>query len=76
VIPVEAVEAAWESLWNSGVDDRPATREELRRALEAAAPYMLRDAWESGWANARGNYMALYNGQEIPNWITLRNPYG
>jgi hypothetical protein len=50
-----------------------------KAVLEAAAPYMLAeaqaDAWDKAWANARGNYAALYTQRPIPEWVTLTNPY-
>jgi len=84
VIPDSAVEAAARAFWEDGTnhswaDEDSGVRGEclasMRTALEAAAPHLMAEAWESGWANARGNYLALYQGQDIPEWVTLRNPY-
>jgi len=74
VIPEAAVEAAYCELPDGA--GRYVDQSDIRLMLEAAAAHMLGQAWESGWANARGNYMALYTGQEIPDGVTLRNPYG
>jgi hypothetical protein len=42
VIPDEAVEAAWRAFDITG-------REDMDAALEAAAPYLMRTAWDEGW---------------------------
>lgn len=86
MIPAEAVEAAaahmhddegyFETFADAPDFRKEHFREKATGILEAAAPHMLREAWESGWANARGNYLTLHQGQEIPDWVTLRNPYG
>lgn len=42
MITDKAIDAAWETMWDvPGVPRCNATREEVRLALEAAAPYML-----------------------------------
>lgn len=49
MIPAEAVEAAWATMWDvPGVPTCNATRAEVRLALEAAAPHMLARAYNAG----------------------------
>lgn len=75
VIPDEAVEAAVKAnlersegyLWgNTTEDSRAKWREYVRPMLEAAAPYMLAEAWEDGGRAATGTYDTGY---------PIRNPY-
>ena len=50
VIPAEAVEAAMQAwLERSGKPGAWSLEEEVRAALEAAAPYMLAGAWGQGY---------------------------
>lgn len=75
VIPVEAVEAAAKAVyedtfgksWEDESEDyRNELRETQRLALEAAAPYMLAEAWDEGGRAATGTYDTGY---------PSRNPY-
>lgn len=83
-IPEEAIDAAAKALHDKdcGFNDweyiHPGQwpyRDRALQALEAAAPYLMAEAWEQGWENARGNYCSLYTGRDIPEWVTLVNPY-
>ena len=68
-----AVEAAAEELWDRrrevsqwadlGGDIKDLIRKDVRRTLEAAAPHMLAQAWESGANAAWERSTPIVNGQ-------------
>jgi hypothetical protein len=60
-IPEEAVEAAAEAVYGSGFDGSPqrdAWLADFRKALEAAAPHLLEQAWNEG------HEAGFWNGRE------------
>lgn len=65
MIPTEAVEAAALSIYaKAGI----VTEQDIRAALEAAAPHMLAGAWEEGRLVGRA--------EEQSGFDTETNPYG
>jgi hypothetical protein len=80
VIPDEAVEAAARALdpYTMGIETatnaehRQAVRQEVIRALEAAAPHLMRAAWDEGYDRAESDHYGT-------GFWTKRlrgNPYG
>lgn len=66
VITAEAVEAAWNALDDMG---QYVNKEDLRAALEAAAPHMLAGVWDEAYKQAVHDLVTI---QENPT----PNPYG
>lgn len=64
MIPAEAVHAALDALPYQAAEY--VDMDYMRAALEAAAPYMMAEAWEEGGRAATGNHDTGY---------PIRNPY-
>lgn len=76
MIPDEAVYAAAEAVYGSGLDGSPvrdAWLRDFRVALEAAGPYMLADTKADVWAEAMR--YAEGEGYLIVHADTVSNPY-
>jgi hypothetical protein len=58
VIPDDAVEAAWAASKMKDRSRASISREEIRHILEAAAPHLMRAAWDEGW-EAHGDWGGL-----------------
>jgi len=58
VIPDAAVEAAWDKLHENPIRPIGIDYAELQAALEAAAPHMLREAWELGYHTGGAEFEA------------------
>lgn len=73
MIPAEAIEAGWEQA-RADADGYPyPEREDIRRILEAAAPYMLAAAWVDGFTACAYEHMAQDKDPTRP--ITRISPY-
>ena len=70
MIPVEAVEAAHKAWREQAALDDSIFEYNLRAALEAAAPYMLGEAWKEGEAAGQDNAYAYQIGIAVKS-----NPY-